>query len=486
MAPKGKRGRRATATPPSPPAEVVSTPPDAPVAVADNDGALEAQAADENMDEEPHEVESPPTVPKVGEFFQILRDANAPVVGVCASGNVVVWNPRMAEITGFEAEQVVGRSLSDYIYGAQRKREIMTTIAACVAESKSELELLIPLRTTTGRNTQVLTNMTPLLADDGSCVGVYGIGQDVTEWAIQEKQYANVMMQANAPIIELDKDANVTLWNSKTASMTGYASVDIVGEPLLPMVDQSFRERVSEKIEQTLRTGTAGADFELPLVTATGSRVEIVLCLTPRFDTLGAVMGIVAIGQDVTERNAKEMEYRKLIDTANAPIFGVDTEGRVVIFNTKAAQTSEYSPEEVMGVDLVETLIAEDFRPAVAAVFQKAFQGIETANFEFPLVTKTGRKVEILLNATPRYDHTGKLAGVVGIGQDITDRIIQEQEYSRLIDTANAPIFGVNCNYEVIIWNKKAAAITQYTNEDAIGQELFKFISEDYRDAVAK
>ncbi|RLN96596.1 hypothetical protein BBJ28_00000139 [Nothophytophthora sp. Chile5] len=486
MAPKGRRGRRATATPPPPPAEVGSTPPNAPAAVADDDGSLEAQAANESMDEEPHEVESPPTVPKAGGFFRILRDANAPVVGVCARGNVVVWNPRMAEITGFEAEQVVGRSLSDCIYGAQRKREIMTTIAACVAESRSELELLIPLRTTTGRNTQVLTNMTPLLADDGSCVGVYGIGQDVTEWTIQEKQYANVMMQANAPIIELDKDANVTLWNSKTASMTGYASVDIVGEPLLPMVDQSFRERVSEKIEQTLRIGTAGADFELPLVTAAGSRVEIVLCLTPRFDTLGAVMGIVAIGQDVTERNAKEMEYRKLIDTANAPIFGVDTEGRVVIFNTKAAQTSEYSPEEVMGVDLVETLIAEDFRPAVAAVFQKAFQGIETANFEFPLVTKTGRKVEILLNATPRYDHTGKLAGVVGIGQDITDRIIQEQEYSRLIDTANAPIFGVNCNYEVIIWNKKAAAITQYTNEDAIGQELFKFISEDYRGAVAK
>ncbi|EEY61866.1 hybrid signal transduction histidine kinase, putative [Phytophthora infestans T30-4] len=327
--------------------------------------------------------------------------------------------------------------------------------------------------------------MTPLLAEDGTCVGVYGVGQDVTEWAIQEKQYATVMMQANAPIIELDKEGNITVWNSKTESMTGYASVDMLGEPLLPVVDESFRKIVSEKIEQAL-SGIAGADFELPLVTARGSRVEIVLCLTPRFDTLGSVMGVVAIGQDVTERNTKEMEYKKLIETANAPIFGVDTEGRVVIFNAKAAQISEYAPDEVMGVDLVDTLISEDFRSEVAAVFQRAFQGIETANFEFPLVTKTGRKVELLLNATPRYDHTGQLVGVVGIGQDITDRIIQEKEYSRLIDTANAPIFGVDCNCEVIIWNKKAAAITDYTNEDTIGQKIFKFISEDYRDVVGK
>ncbi|KAG3163272.1 hypothetical protein PI126_g5616 [Phytophthora idaei] len=422
---------------------------------------------------------------QVEALAQLLLDANAPAVGVDVSGCVTVWNKRLADITGFRAERVLGRPISDFVYGAQRKSEIAAVVAACVADKRPVLELRVPLLTTTGRNAEVLTNMTPLLAEDGTCVGVYGVGQDVTEWAIQEKQYATVMMQANAPIIELDKEGNITVWNSKTESMTGYASVDMLGEPLLPVVDKSFRKIVSEKIEQAL-SGIPGADFELPLVTARGSRVEIVLCLTPRFDTLGSVMGVVAIGQDVTERNTKEMEYRKLIETANAPIFGVDTEGRVVIFNAKAAQISEYAPEEVMGVDLVDTLISEDFRSEVAAVFQRAFLGIETANFEFPLVTKTGRKVELLLNATPRYDHTGQLVGVVGIGQDITDRIIQEKEYSRLIDTANAPIFGVDCNCEVIIWNKKAAAITDYTNEDTIGQKIFKFISEDYRDVVGK
>ncbi|KAL7686140.1 putative phytochrome, histidine kinase domain, CheY-like superfamily, PAS domain superfamily [Plasmopara halstedii] len=422
---------------------------------------------------------------QVDALAQLLLDANAPAVGVNASGGVTVWNKRVADITGFSAERVLGRPISDFVYGAQRKSEVMTVIFACITDRRSVLELRIPLLTTTGRSAEVLTNMTPLLAKDGTCAGVYGVGQDVTEWTIQEKQYATVMMQANAPIIELDKEGNITVWNSKTESMTGYASMDMVGEPLLPVVDESFRKIVSEKIEQAL-TGIAGADFELPLVTARGSRVEIVLCLTPRFDALGSVVGVVAIGQDVTERNTKEMEYRKLIETANAPIFGVDTRGRVVIFNTKASHISEYSPDEVMGVDLVDTLISEEFRPAVAAVFQSAFKGTETANFEFPLITKTGRKVEILLNATPRYDHTGQLVGVVGIGQDITDRIIQEKEYSRLIDTANAPIFGVDCNCEVIIWNKKAAAITDYSNEDTIGQKIFTFISEDYRDAVGK
>ena len=47
----------------------------------------------------------------------------------------------------------------------------------------------------------------------------------------------------------------------------------------------------------------------------------------------------------------------------------------------------------------------------------------------------------------PRRNPDGKIIGVVGIGQDITGRIAQEREYTRLIDTANAPIFGVDTQW---------------------------------------
>jgi PAS domain S-box-containing protein len=417
-------------------------------------------------------------------FLHHLEAANAPVIVLDAEGQVAIWNKKMETLTGQSKNHMLGKSLVDFVL-EQRVDYVRESIVQCLKDGNTIYDLNLPLKTINGRMVQVVTNLTAEIDSNGEVSGLIAIGQDVTESTIQEKQYARVIMQANAPIIELDKEARITVWNAKAASLTGYSFEHVVGVRLLDMVDETFRSLVATAIQRTLSTGIAGRDFELPLVTSTGSRVEIVLCLTPQFDSSGNVVGVVAIGQDVTERNAKEMEYRKLIDSANAPIFGVDTEGRVVIFNKKAAEISEFLPEEVIGIDLVSCLISEDYQNAVATVFQKAFKGIETANFEFPLITKSGRKVEILLNATPRYDHTGKIAGVVGIGQDITDRIIQEQEYSRLIDTANAPIFGVDKDYRVIIWNKKAAAITEYTNEDAMGEELLKFISTKYRDAVA-
>ncbi len=66
-------------------------------------------------------------------------------------------------------------------------------------------------------------------------------------------------------------------------------------------------------------------------------------------------------------------------------------------------------------------------------------------------MTKAGIRLEVLLNATTRRDEQGNVIGVVRIGQDITGRLAQERKYSRLIDTANAPIFGVETSLGLIL-----------------------------------
>ena len=108
------------------------------------------------------------------------------------------------------------------------------------------------------------------------------------------------------------------------------------------------------------------------------------------------------------------------------------------MWNQCAIRLVGYSTEEAMGKNLVREFITDDFKTAVQSVLDKALQGEETANFQFPLVTKANAHIEVLLNATTRRDEQGNIIGVVGIGQDITGRIAQERKYSTLIDTANA------------------------------------------------
>ena len=133
------------------------------------------------------------------------------------------------------------------------------------------------------------------------------------------------------------------------------------------------------------------------------------------------------MGQDITEvKQAQAAQHQiaaeltQFIDTANAPIFGIDIGGRVNEWNQQAANITGYSKDEVMGRDLVGEFITDDYKGSVHDVLQAALRGAETANYEFPLFTKDERRIDVLLNATTRRDIDGNIIGVIGVGQDIT------------------------------------------------------------------
>jgi PAS domain-containing protein len=126
-----------------------------------------------------------------------------------------------------------------------------------------------------------------------------------------------------------------------------------------------------------------------------------------------------------------------------------------------------------------QDFITEEYQVSVKEVLDNALQGREAANFEFPLYTKDQRRVDVLLNATTRRDVSGNLVGVLGVGQDITERKQVEMEKTRVakelqtfIDTANAPIFGIDANGLVNEWNNKSAAITGFSREEVLGKNL--------------
>jgi len=149
------------------------------------------------------------------------------------------------------------------------------------------------------------------------------------------------------------------------------------------------------------------ANFEFPLMTKAGIRLEVLLNATTRRDEQGNVIGVVGIGQDITGRLAQEREYTRLIDTANAPIFGVDTHGRVNVWNKCAMRLTGYPAEEVMGHSLVKEFIRKEHQEKVQDVIDQTFHGEETANFDFPLSKFfQGCKIDFAFSTFTAYNIT--------------------------------------------------------------------------------
>eukprot|EP00956_Cyclotella_meneghiniana_P011801 scaffold16582_cov75-Cyclotella_meneghiniana.AAC.5 len=427
------------------------------------------------------------------EYTRLIDTANAPIFGVDTQGGksillsmpiscpnlitdnslsvlaVNIWNQSAIQLVGYSTEEVMGKNLvkefitdefktavqavlDQALHGeetANFEESIMTPNLSLSKYAQTHLTIFslllqFPLMTKAGVRLEVLLNATTRRDEQGTIIGVVGIGQDITGRLAQEREYARLIDTANAPIFGVDTQGRVNVWNKCAIGLIGYSTEEVMGRSLVQeFITEDFKRPVQAVLDEAL-AGNETGNFEFPLITKGGARIEVLLNATTRRDEQGSVIGVVGIGQDITARLAQEREYSKLIDSANAPIFGVDNMGRVNVWNQCAIRLVGYTINEVMGKNLVQEFITKEYRAAVSSVLDKALHGEETSNFEFPLLTKNGVRIEVLLNATTRKDEQGSIIGVVGIGQDITARLAQEREYSKLIDTANAPIFGVD------------------------------------------
>lgn len=156
------------------------------------------------------------------------------------------------------------------------------------------------------------------------------------------------------------------------------------------------------------------------------------------------------------EQETLANEFVALINTANAPIFRVDEEGRLEEWNEKAAAITGWAKQEVLGCDFIDMIVAPEARVATFAVIDRAFHGEETASFECKMRSKSGDVLDILLSATARRNSEGHIVGVVGVGQDITEhknaqmQVVQASKLATLGEMATGVAHELNQPLNVI------------------------------------
>ena len=225
---------------------------------------------------------------------------------------------------------------------------------------------------------------------------------------------------ASLPVFTIDRNYVIDRANAAAQALGSAVGEDWLGADIFQFCVEGHRDSLREVLLATLQ----GAS--IPKYEWVGPNKSAWLHTTPRRDIKGEITGIICVAQHrpdqyraETERVAQDLT--QLIDTANAPIIGIDADGLVNEWNQTAARITGYSKEEVLGQDLVENFITDEYKQSVGNVLDAALKGTEASNFEFPLYTKGGDRVQVLLNATTRRDAMGGITGVVGVGQDITE-----------------------------------------------------------------
>ncbi len=136
----------------------------------------------------------------------------------------------------------------------------------------------------------------------------------------------------------------------------------------------------------------------------------------------------------------------------------LDEKGCVISLNKKGCATLGYEEGELTGRHWISTCIPEETRDEVFALWQNLIGGrIDLAEYhENPVLTKRGDRRTIAWHNAVLKDDGGKIVGILGSGEDITERkaaIEALQEYEKVVEGSQDLICVIDRRYRYVLAN---------------------------------
>ncbi len=125
------------------------------------------------------------------------------------------------------------------------------------------------------------------------------------------------------------------------------------------------------------------------------------------------------------ERSLKQLEA--LLETAEVLIVMADPEGKIVLFNRACEELTGFKRQEVLGRDLLDLLVPQEWHPTVKARFSNPHDPSLRLPHLNPCRTKEGLERMIEWRCSPLPSPEGEAPYILGTGMDITERLKLEQ-----------------------------------------------------------
>jgi PAS domain S-box-containing protein len=177
---------------------------------------------------------------------------------------------------------------------------------------------------------------------------------------------------------------------------------------------------IRQDFEAVIDEHIAAPDEREAVRRALGKLIELELAImleTYHESYVAAVQRFERAGKTLLERRLaiSEARYQAIVENAAVAVVALEADGKVALFNRRAEAVSEYSRNQVVGVNLFETIChpqsRRDFERAVAA----ALDGAEPPTLEARIVTATGAERWLRWHITTLATTGAPLACAIGL-----------------------------------------------------------------------
>jgi PAS domain S-box-containing protein len=249
--------------------------------------------------------------------------------------------------------------------------------------------------------------------------------------AAREREFHTLAENAPDNIARHDRQCRFLYINRQYEKSVGMSADEVVGKS--PVEHYPGSEDVAAyqaRMMSVIETGHP-EEFEATLPDA-GSGVRYhSIRLAAEYDENGEVVGVLALGRDITERKrmenellVREQKYRTLVENIPDLIVRYDPDLRRTYVNPAWEAASGLSAGEVIhapGADILKDINLTTNSVYKAKLLKVLESGI-IESMEFTWVNARGETLYLQYVIVPEFDQRGQVVSMLAVGHDITQR----------------------------------------------------------------
>ena len=235
-----------------------------------------------------------------------IEQAAEAIVITDANANIQYVNPAFAAMTGYSAEEAVGRNPRFLKSGSQDPgyyKGLWQTIQAGDVWRGRLIN-----RRKDGSDYREEMIITPVRDARGEITNYIALKQDVTETSAAERSrqfLASIVQSSEDAIIGRALDGRIVTWNLGAEAMFGYHGHEVVGKSISMLIAPALGDIGGQNDREALLDGKS-IRFEGVGLTKRGESIGVSLCVCPIKDETGKVTAASAVIRSIESRKRAE------------------------------------------------------------------------------------------------------------------------------------------------------------------------------------
>lgn len=266
--------------------------------------------------------------------------------------------------------------------------------------------------------------------EDGDYVGSMGVSRDITTEKEKEREFQNIINNAQDIIYTVDLSGKFTFVNNSGSMVMEYHNNELIGKNFTDMVHSTDVEKVKKFYANQFLNKIKRSYLEFKGITKEGEIVWLGQNITSLFSSTNEdeIIGFQGVVRNINKRKEAEEKLRKSEESFRIIVNTINDLFYLFDFRTDRFEYISPNAKEVLGVEqeffysgrsYFMEFVHKDELPICMKAEAQLLRG-ESYNIEYRVISN-GRTRWIHDRAFPIMNEEGKVISYSGVSRDITE-----------------------------------------------------------------